>query len=336
MAGGGGAGGAGASDAAARAVGAWLRRAAALAAARVRAALALSLPPVLALRVGLDVLRRALGALRWLVRRVLELQGGVRRLRSEGCATGWEGTLSLFRGFVQLQSAWRLQVGGGPVCPAGASPPPADLEQGGSAGSHFFSVDSGLTPLAYEPSFSTRAASGASGSTGGVTIGSHVRATSGSSGLSLGPAARPTHSFGGGADRPASRAGVPPMWQSVSYGALRSQPLPGGAMPAGARYAAGGGPDSSRAPPSNSASASASASASISRPDLGESPTFGSFSHRVAFFEAGGRSAPGRPLRETNGGATWVSPAKPVPSPVAAAAAAAAAAGREKENVAAF
>jgi len=70
---------------------------------------------------------------------------------------------------------------------------------------------------------------------------------------------------------------------------------------------------------------------------LGESPTFGSFSHRVAFFEAGGRSAPGRPLRETNGGATWVSPAKPVPSPVAAAAAAAAAAaGREKENVAAF
>ena len=148
---------------------------------RVRAALALSLPPVLALRVGLDVLRRALGALRWLVRRVLELQGGVRRLRSEGCATGWEGTLSLFRGFVQLQSAWRLQVGGGPVCPAGASPPPADLEQGGSAGSHFFSVDSGLTPLAYEPSFSTRAASGASGSTGGVTIGSHVRATSGSS-----------------------------------------------------------------------------------------------------------------------------------------------------------
>ena len=116
------------------------------------------------------------------------------------------------------------------------------------------------------------------------------------------------------------------MWQSVSYGALRSQPLPGGAAPAGVRYAAGGGQDSSRAPTSTSTSTSTS----LSRPDLGESPTFSNFSQRVAFFEADGRRAPGRPLREKNSGTTWASPAKPVPPPVAAAAA-----GCEKENTAA-
>ena len=281
----------------------------------MRAALALSLPPVLALRVGLDVLRRALGVLRWLVRRVLELQVGVRRLRTEGCSTGWEGTLILFRGFVQLQSAWRLQVGG--PRPASTGGTRADhLEAGGSTGSHFFSIDSGLTPLVYEPSFSTRGGSKASASTGGVTIGSHVRALSDGSNEIL-----PAKSGG-----PSGRGGVPPMWQSVSYGAIRSHCPPAGEAPPDARYGAdtaAAGDSSQRALTLPSQSLSRSKSFS-------DSPTFSSFSRRVAFFEAGdpGGAAAAKPLREVNRVAALRSSTKALPDEARQQASA----GREKEN----
>ena len=110
------------------------------------------------------------------------------------------------------------------------------------------------------------------------------------------------------------------MWQSVSYGAIRSHCPPGGEAPPDARYGgeAGAAGDSSQR-------ALTSQSQSLSR-SFSDSPTFSSFSRRVAFFEAGvpGGAAAARPLREVNRGAALRSSTKPLPDQASAS--------REKEN----